>query len=69
MIIYVKIILISHWNYFSLISLGNVLFREDLQSDAKKKKSNFDQFESALYMKSLSMPLTSLSPCLHDNIL
>ena len=35
--------------------LGNVVFGEKLQIDAKI--SNFDIFESALYMKSVSMPL------------
>ena len=49
-IIYVKVALIS----LSLIPLGNVLLRE-LQIDAQN--SNFEQFESDLYMKSQSMPL------------
>ena len=44
---------------------GNVFFRGKLQIDEKKwnfelfaKKVNFENFESALFMKSLSMPLT-----------
>ena len=36
---------------------GNVLLREKLQMDAKI--SNFEFFESALYKKSVSMPLRS----------
>ena len=56
---------------------GNVLPRGELQKDAIN--SNFENFESALYMKSLSVPLNSRiqsSPCtllenvvsyLHDN--
>ena len=38
-----------------LIPLGNVLFRGQLQIDAIN--SNFDNFESTLYLKSVSMPL------------
>ena len=36
---------------------GNVLLGGKLQIGAKK--SNFEIFESALYMKSVSMPLTN----------
>ena len=36
--------------------LGNVFFGHKLQIDAKI--SNFDIFENALYMKSVSMPLS-----------
>ena len=41
----------------ALFPLGNVLLRE-LQTD--EKKSIFRIFESALYLKSLSMPLTNI---------
>ena len=37
---------------------GNVFLREELQTDAKK--SNFEIFESAIYLKSGSMPLIKL---------
>ena len=37
-----------------MISLGNVLLRGELQIDANN--SYFENFESALYMKSGSMP-------------
>ena len=40
---------------------GNVLLGGKLQIGAKN--SNFEIFESALYMKSVSMPLRQLSPC------
>ena len=48
-----KIALISKWNDFILIPfLGNVFLKGELQKDEKKKKkSNFDNFESAIYMK------------------
>ena len=57
MITYVKIALTSHWNDFSLISLYwlNVFLRGELQKDTLN--SNFEKFESTLFMKSLSMPL------------
>ena len=46
--------LIMKW--FLLNSFGEMCFlEEELQKDAKKSK--FDNFESALYMKSGSMPL------------
>ena len=35
---------------------GNVILREELQTDVKN--SNFENFGSALYLKSVSMPLT-----------
>ena len=38
---------------------GNVFFGRKLKKDAKN--SNFDIFESALYLKSVSMPLTPIS--------
>ena len=38
---------------------GNMFLREDL-STGVKKKSNFEIFESALYLKSRSMPLSFL---------
>ena len=50
-----KIALISYRNDFSLIPLGSVLFRGEIQKYAKN--SNFENFESALYSKSVSMPL------------
>ena len=39
---------------------GNVLLYRKLQIYAKN--SNFENFESALYMKSMSMPLSYSSP-------
>ena len=38
---------------------GNVFFGGKLQIDAKN--SNFEIFESALYLKSVSMPLRNIS--------
>ena len=43
--------MISAWFFW-----GNVLFRGELQIDAIN--SNFENFESALYMKSVNMPLS-----------
>ena len=54
--IYVKIAHISRWNDFCLIPLGNVFLGGEVQIDAKNW--NFDIFESALCIKSGSMPLT-----------
>ena len=51
----VKIALISYWNASSQIPLGSVLLRGELQKYAKN--SNFENFQSALYSTSVSMPL------------
>ena len=51
-----KITLISLGNDYSLTPLGNVLLRGELQIDVIN--SNIENFESTLYMKSVSMPLT-----------
>ena len=52
-----KIALISQGNDFSLIPLGKcaMYYRGELQMNAIY--SNFNNFESALFMKSVSMPL------------
>ena len=63
--IYVKIALILHWNDFSWYLWGNVCHRAELQKDEKNEEWNQEN-ESALYMKSLSMPLTKKK---HDIIL
>ena len=42
---------------FAKFLWGNVLFGGKLRKDAKN--SNFEFFESALYMKPVSMPLSS----------
>ena len=47
---------IRKWFGFSLIPLENGLFRGKLQVSVKN--SNFWKFESTLYMKSVSAPLT-----------
>ena len=44
---------------------GNVLLGGELQTDTKKKKSNFAIFESPLYMKFGSMPLSAYHPQVH----
>ena len=64
-----KIALISEGNDFSLIPFGNVLHRGKLQIDAIN--SNFENFESALYMRSVSMPLIGCidTPCIQTNAL
>ena len=46
----VKIALISYWNDFSLILWGSVLLKGKLRKYAKN--SNFENFESAIYMTS-----------------
>ena len=53
-----KIALISYWNDCSLIRWENVLLRGELWKDAKN--SNLWNFESALYWKSGSMPVSFL---------
>ena len=54
---YVKIALISYWNDFSLITLGEVCFLEESYENMQK----IQNFESALYSTSGSMPLTHAS--------
>ena len=39
-IIYVKIVLISHWNDFSLIPLGNVILRGEQDEKNKNLRAN-----------------------------
>ena len=52
-----QIALISYW--FQPNSFGEVCFLEEsYENMQKKKKSNFDNFERALYSTSGSMPLT-----------
>ena len=56
---FVKIALISCWNDFNLIPLGNCAsIRGDLRKYAKN--SNFENFKSVLYSTSVSMPLISI---------
>ena len=52
-----KIALIPYWNYFSPSSFGGKCFLEE-SYEKMQKNSNFDNFKSALYSKSGSMPLT-----------
>ena len=47
---------IVHWNDCIQIPLGEMCFLEKLQK-YQKRKPNFENFESALYSKSGSMPL------------
>ena len=58
----VKIALISYWNDFSLIPLGNleVCFWEESYEYMQK----IDNFESALYLTSRSMPFALSKICL-----
>ena len=51
---YIKIAFISHWNDLWLNLLGKCVSWRSAKID--EKNSNFDIFESALYMKSGSMP-------------
>ena len=54
-------------NYFHFIEkvnstsflLGNGLLKKKQQVDMKNKNSNFDNFESAFCMESMSIPLTN----------
>ena len=56
-----KIALISYW--FQPTSFGEVCFLEESYENMQNKKSNFDNFERALYSTSGSMPINFEAPC------
>ena len=63
-----KIAFISHWNDFCLIPLGKCASWRKATNRCKKK-SDFEIFESALFMKSGSMTLTIRCPNCENEII